>query len=355
MIKLHQTKQQLLLSTIKRNGLAGITNLALRYYEQKKVPNVVHYTPTALQIEITTACNLRCTMCEHTFMQQIGRNMKIGEFKKIVDENPNVQVVNITGIGEALMNKQFLDMVEYAKSRGIYVWFSDNFTFMNDANIERILNAGMDYIVMSLDGTTKETFEKIRVGAVFENVVSNFKKLMAERDRRGMKKPLMGINMVIVKENYREIEKMVGFAHELKADDLMYISIIMSDNTGNLSLWQLDPKETEPYVEAGKKTAEELGLRVIAWPTVHLKRAEKTGCAYPWLNPYITYNGDVLPCCYIPQMSNARLDPENIMGNVLKEPLSKIWNNEKYQEFRRKIKTKQPPTACRTCAKFYGQ
>ncbi len=352
---MHQTKQQLLLSTINRNGLAGITNLALRYYQQSKQPDNVDYTPTALQVEITTACNLKCTMCEHTYMQQIGRNLKIDGFRKIIDENPNVQIVNLTGIGEALMNKQFLDMADYAKSKGIYVWFSDNFTFLNDANIDRILKAGVDYIVMSLDGATKETFEKIRVGANFDVVTENFRKLKEERDKRGLKKPLMGINMVVVKENYKEIEMLVRKAHELKADDLMYISIIMSDTTGNLSLWQLEPKDTAPFVEAGKKTAEELGVKVIAWPTVHLKRAEKTGCAYPWLNPYITYNGDVLPCCYIPQMSNARLNPENVMGNIFKNPLKEIWNNEKYQEFRRKIKTKNPPNACRGCAKFYGQ
>jgi len=344
-----------LLNSIRRNGLLGVTNLALRYLEQKRQPNIAHYTPTALQIEVTTACNLKCTMCEHTFMQQIGINMKIGEFKKIIDSNPNVQIINVTGIGEALMNKQFLEMVEYAKSKGIYVWFSDNFTFMSDATIDRMLKAGVDYIVMSLDGATKETFEKIRVKAVFEQVTSNFKRLREERDRRALKKPLLGINMVVMKENFHEIEKIVRIAKELKADDLMYVSIVMSDSNGKLSLWQLEPKEIQPFADAAKKTAQELGIRVLAWPTIELKRTEKTGCAYPWLNPYITYNGDVLPCCYIPQMSNARLEPENVMGNIFREPLQKIWNNEKYQEFRRKIKTSNAPKACLGCAKFYGQ
>lgn len=352
---MHQTKQELVLSTMKRNGLLGLTNLALRYYEQNKQPNVAHYTPTALQIEITTACNLKCTMCEHTFMQQIGRHLKMNEFKKLIDSNPNIQVINLTGIGEALLNPEFLGMVEYAKQKGLYVWFNDNFTLMTKERMDRLLDSGVDYIIMSLDGATKEVFEKIRVKASFETVVSNFKKLMAERDARNLKKPLLGLNMVVVTENYHEIEPIVRLAHELKADDLMFISIVLSDNTGNLSLWKMNTEEIKPFVEKAKKTAEELGVRVIAWPTIKLLPSKQTGCAYPWLNPYISYNGDVIPCCYIPQMSNARLNAENVMGNAFMEPLSKIWNNEKYRDFRRKIKTKNPPSACRGCAKFYGQ
>jgi radical SAM protein with 4Fe4S-binding SPASM domain len=352
---MHQTKQEHLKHTIARNGISGITNLALRYYTQNKQADVVAYQPTALQIEITTACNLRCTMCEHTFMQQIGRHIKMNEFTKIIDENPNVQIINLTGIGEALLNPEFMKMVEYAKKKGIYVWFSDNFTLMTKERIEKILDAGVDYIVMSLDGATKETYEKIRVGANFEKVKENFKALMDERDKRKMVRPLMGINMVVVKDNYHEIDDVVKVAHELKAEDLMYVSIVMSDNTGNLSLWDLKGEEIKPYYDNAKKTAEELGMNVLAWPTIKLEKTEKTGCDYPWLNPYVGYNGDVLPCCYIPQMSDARMSKENIMGNVLETPLKKIWNNEKYQEFRKKIKSKNPPTSCRQCAKWYGQ
>ena len=152
-----QKKQELLFQTAKRNGLAGITNLALRYYERKKQPDNPSYSPTALQVEITTACNLKCTMCEHTYMQKVGGHLGLDEFKKLVDSNPNVQVFNITGIGEALMNPTFFDMVEYAKSKGIYVWFSDNMTLMSEKSAQRLLNAGVDFIVVSLDGATKDT------------------------------------------------------------------------------------------------------------------------------------------------------------------------------------------------------
>jgi radical SAM protein with 4Fe4S-binding SPASM domain len=174
------------------------------------------------------------------------------------------------------------------------------------------------------------------------------------RNKSNSSKPKIGINFVVLKSNFHEIEKIVELSQKLGVDILMFTSIIISDNTGNLSLWQVKAEQFFPYLERAKIKAAELGLKVISWPSLELRKQKKTGCFYPWLNPYITYNGDVLPCCYIPQMGNARFDSENIMGNILKNTLSEIWNNDKYIEFRKKIKTSSPPKVCRTCSKFYG-
>ncbi len=350
-----QDKKKLIFNTAKRNGISGLANLALRYYQQNKTPDKPNYTPTALQIEVTTACNLKCTMCEHSFMQQIGRNISFSEFRKIIDENPNVQVINLTGIGESLLNNEFIKMIEYAKQKSIYVWFNDNFTLMTEEKMNKMLDLKVDFIILSLDGATKQTYEKIRVGSDFEKVTQNFRKLVELRNKRNLTGLKIGINTVVLKENFSEIDQIVELAIKLNADNLMFSSIIMSDNTGKLSLWNLDEKEIIPFIEKGKKKAEEAGLRVIAWPATKFIKSEKTGCEYPWTNPYIGYNGDVLPCCFIPQMANARTHEENIMGNIFNEPLTKIWNGKKYIEFRKKIKSDNPPKSCKTCYKFYSQ
>ncbi len=349
-----QTKKNLVLQTIKRNGLAGITNLALRYYQHKKLPDKPGYSPTALQVEITTACNLKCTMCEHTYMQKVGGHMDFDQFKKLLDSNPNVQTLNITGIGEALMNPAFLDMVDYAKKKGIYVWFSDNMTLMTERSAKRLIGAGTDFIVLSLDGATKETFEKIRVGARFEHVLENTRRLIRLRDEQGKKTPLIGINCVITKENYTEIEQMVQLAHEMKIDKLMFMTIFVSTNTGKFSLYSVSKEEIEQVLGKAQETAKKLGVSVIAWPNPEVKMSKVTGCEYPWQNPYVGYNGDVLPCCFIPQESKGREREENIMGNIFKDDLGTIWNSEKFTSFRQRIKTNDAPISCKKCPKFYG-
>jgi MoaA/NifB/PqqE/SkfB family radical SAM enzyme len=208
-------------------------------------------------------------------MQKIGGNLKFREFKEIIDNNKNIQLINFTGIGEALLNPEFIEMIEYSKKKGIYVWFNDNFTLMNQEKAEKLIDAGVDFIVLSLDGATKETYEKIRVGAKFNKVTENFKKLNELRNKKKLLKPKLGINMVVLKENYMEIEEMVKLANELKADNLMYANIITSDNTGKLSLWNLTSSEIEEYVEAGKRKAKELKVEVIAWPVIKPQKQKK--------------------------------------------------------------------------------
>jgi radical SAM protein with 4Fe4S-binding SPASM domain len=287
-------------------------------------------------------------------MQKVGDHMKLEQFKKLLDTSPNIQTLNITGIGEALMNPFFLDMVEYAKKKGIYVWFSDNMTLMTEKTAQRLLDAGVDFIALSLDGATKETFEKIRVGARFEQVLENTRRLIRLRDTQGKKNPLVGINCVVTKENYLEIEQMVRLAHEMKIDRLMFMTILVSNSNGEFSLYSVSKADLDQVLDNAKKLAGELGVKVIAWPNSEVKMSKVTGCDYPWQNPYITYNGDVLPCCFIPQETNGRNREENIMGNIMKEDLKTIWNNENYVSFRQKIKSSNPPISCKKCPKFYG-
>ncbi|MFH0714666.1 MAG: radical SAM protein [Candidatus Diapherotrites archaeon] len=349
-----QSKKELLKGTIARNNLFGAVNLALRYAEQKRKPLHPHYTPTALQVEITTACNLKCEMCEHSFMRENPGNFSLESFKKLVDENPNVQVLNITGIGESLLHPDFLEMVEYAKEKGMYVWFTDNFTLWNEKSVSRLLDSKADFVVLSLDGATKEVYEKIRRGAQWEKVLQNLKLLKRERDSRKSPTPKLGVNFCILNENFFQVEKMVKLCNELGVDVLMYSTPLFSDHTGKLSLGKVDAEKLKTLTEKAQRTAAELGVRVLIWPDTSTAISTTTGCDYPWQNPYISYNGDVLPCCFIPQIPNARASAENVMGNVLQEKLEKIWNGGKFAEFRKKIKTSNPPTPCKTCPKFYG-
>lgn len=349
-----QKKQDLFLSAIRRNGLKGIANLALRFYEEKKQPDFPHYVPTALHVEITTACNLKCTMCEHTYMQKVGGQLDLNGFKKLIDSNPNLQVINITGIGENFMNPSFLEMVDYSKKKGIYTWFTDNMTLLTDKSIAKLLDAKLDLIVASLDGATDVTFEKIRVGAKFDRVLNNTKKLLQMRDERNLKSPLVGINCVVTKDNYMEMEKLVRLSHELKIDYLMFITILVSNSNGKFSLYSVSKEQINEVLQSAQNAAKELGVKVINWPNAEIKMTEKTGCDFPWKNPYITYDGNVLPCCYIPQESGGRFKEENIMGNIFTNEIKTIWNSEKYLSFRRKIKTKDPPSSCKSCPKFYG-
>ena len=89
----------------------------------------------------------------------------------MVEHLPKLKRVDLTGIGESLMNRDFFRIVEFLKSRGMYVTLNDNFTLMTEAAARRLIELEIDQIFLSLDGATKQTYEPIRVGANFDKVM----------------------------------------------------------------------------------------------------------------------------------------------------------------------------------------
>src|SRR3989338_9084009 len=120
-----QKRSELLKAVWKKDGLFGLLNLGTRFIESKTSPVGVHFFPTAMQIELTTACNLRCTMCEHSHLTQKPASMGFPEFKALLDSAPFIELVNFTGIGEILLNPDWEKIMQYAKGKGLYVWFND--------------------------------------------------------------------------------------------------------------------------------------------------------------------------------------------------------------------------------------
>ena len=116
-------------------------------------------------------------MCPRTHRVELGhwknRMMKFNTFKKIIDEGApkGLKAINLNNFGESF-NKNLVKMIAYAKSKGLLdVMLHTNGTVMNEKLAEDVINSGLDRIIFSLDSITKETYEKIRVNAKFEDTV----------------------------------------------------------------------------------------------------------------------------------------------------------------------------------------
>ena len=66
-----------------------------------------------MEIEVTTRCNLKCIICEHTYWDEPNRDMSFEQFKGIVDQFPKLKWIGLTGIGESFINKDFMKMLRY--------------------------------------------------------------------------------------------------------------------------------------------------------------------------------------------------------------------------------------------------
>ncbi|MFQ6085939.1 MAG: radical SAM protein, partial [Candidatus Bathyarchaeia archaeon] len=116
---------------LKNVSLPGALNLIQTYISMKTHPIHVHSLPTMVQIEPTLRCNLRCRMCVRTYWRKRSGDLGFENYQRIVDQFPHLRQLNLTGVGESLLNRDFFRMVEYAKSRKIYVKLFDSGTMLD--------------------------------------------------------------------------------------------------------------------------------------------------------------------------------------------------------------------------------
>ncbi|MDO8647802.1 MAG: radical SAM protein [Candidatus Diapherotrites archaeon] len=348
-----QSKKDLFLKALKNNGPLGILNIGLRTVDARLKPARTNFVPFTIQIDLTTNCNLKCKMCEHTYWKEKNRNLSLKEFKKIIDNIPSAALVNLTGRGENLMNPEIFKMIEYAKSKNIYVWFNDNMTLMHEANAKKVIDLGLDCIAISFDGATKKTYEHIRNGANFEKTIKNIKRLQELKKEAGTTKPELFLVMIVMKENYKEMPRFVELAKELEIPEIVFAGALTFKGSKAKSLKENPKKELEEINRKTQEKADELGIK-ITLPLHEPKAFAPKDCSYPWTTAYIDCYGNVIPCCFSTQRNDSKMHKESILGNAISQKFAEVWNSEKYIGFRKKLLSKDPPLICKTCERIKG-
>lgn len=162
--------------------------------------------PVDIIIETTNRCNLDCIMCPQSDLTRPRGEMSFDVWKKIIDE---IAAESITSriwcaiMGEPLLlGNKIITMIEYASKKGLNVHLNTNATLMNKDMTNALIESGVKEIIIGLDGTTKETYSKIRCGGDYEKVVQNSLYLLAKNN--GFVKVIM--QFIEMDENCHEIE-----------------------------------------------------------------------------------------------------------------------------------------------------
>src|SRR5918911_918913 len=165
--------------------------------------------PHFLQIEPVGQCNLRCQMCPIQFRRDGPPHgplafMPFENFTRIVDEFTALDHLHLQGLGEPMMHPRFFDMVDYAAAKGIRVTTNSNITLLNARRAELCVTSGLDWLHVSIDGATAQTYERIRVRAHFERVMRNLDLLLSARERLGSARPHVCMVAVVMREKLHE-------------------------------------------------------------------------------------------------------------------------------------------------------
>lgn len=112
-----------------------------------------------------------------------------------------------------MMHPRFFDMVAYAANKGIRVTTNSNGSLLNAQRAERCVTSGLDTLHISIDGTTAETYEAIRVGARFDRLLVNLETFVETRARLGSERPYLWLVLVIMRRNLHELPDLMHLAH----------------------------------------------------------------------------------------------------------------------------------------------
>src|SRR3954454_3010515 len=157
--------------------------------------------PRFLQVEPVGQCNLRCRMCPIPFRQDgppygPPAFMEFDTYTCLVDQFPDLEEIQLQGLGEPMMHPRFFDMVAYAVARGVRVGTNTNLTLLNARRAELCVTSGLHELHASIDGATAETYEHIRVRSHFDRILTNIERLMETRRRLASATPK--VRMVVV-------------------------------------------------------------------------------------------------------------------------------------------------------------
>jgi radical SAM protein with 4Fe4S-binding SPASM domain len=323
--------------------------------------------PSHLQLEITSACNLRCVMCLVRYRPPVNKlagAMRPELFHRLVDEVPGLNRLTLQGLGEPLLSPYLMEMVGAAVSRRITVGFNTNATLLNRRRAAELVDSRVDWLHVSVDGASAGTYEAVRDGADFDTVVANLAGLVQAKRAAGSGSPWIRVVFVAMRDNVSELPDLVRLLGAIGVDEVhvQNLSHSFSDAdpagryddirqfTADQALWTgADVDRAATAFGEATRVAGEHGVRLRLPRTgvpVGADPPAGRGCSWPWEAAYITSTGVVQPCCMV--MGDDRVS----LGRLSEQSFPQIWAGEPYREFRRRLSGDDPPEVCRGCSLY---
>lgn len=365
--------------------------------------------PKHLLIETTTRCNLRCRQCAHVIKKYDFADLDLETFHRLVPLFLHVEQVALYGHGETFLHKQFFAMLEELKKYDIFVYVTTNGTLITQEIAERLVDLKLDRLSFSLDAGTPELFNDIRLGADFHAVLDNIRLINSiKKQHHRDDQPVLSIMFCAMKSTIQELPKLIRLADQLNmTDGVAVINISEHDEQMQGECLVRYPEIAKRHLNEANQLATKLAIplggihsgfgnldidpvqisfrdrfyrnyrefarsfnrsallktklsrlyqrlftddQAADAPNGSVPVSPITGsssgqtirvkqCRDPWDFLFVDVHGNIRVCC----------TSHRIMGNLFQDDVLTIWNNEAYQEFRRKMVSADIPEECKTC------
>lgn len=295
--------------------------------------DIVWGMPWAASVEPTTACNLQCPQCiigTGSLTRDKG-TLSIGNFKSILEKiEKDIFYLTLYFQGEPFLNSEIFEMIRIARRKKIYVCTSTNAHFLSADNAQKIITSGLNKLILSIDGTTQESYSQYRKKGDLKVVMKGLENLLSAKINLRSSLPFVEIQFLVFKHNEHEINEIKKLSN-FKGVDRVVIKtaqIINHDDLGGA-------------MPADKKYSR---YRSNKNGRIERKKPLKNNCFKLRSSSVITWDGMVVPCCFDKNACHT-------FGSIFEKDLDELFYSTNAREFRKRIlKERALIEICRNCS-----
>lgn len=289
-------------------------------------------SPLSISFEPTTSCNLRCPECPsglRSFTRPTGMLSEELFISAIDQLHRRLLYLIFYFQGEPYLHPRFLDLVRYASGKGIYTATSTNAHFLNEENARKTVESGLDRLIISLDGTTQQTYQAYRVGGQLSKVLEGTRNVVKMKKALKSKTPYIVFQFLVVRPNEHQLEEVRQLARDMEVDDVWFKTAQIYDYAqGSPLIPTIDYYSRYQHDGQGNYS---------------LKNKLLNHCWRMWHSCVITWDGLVVPCCF-------DKDADYRMGDLKLESFDSLWQGPVYRRFRQSlIRSRTEIEMCRNC------
>ena len=293
--------------------------------------------PRAIQLQTLNACQAACVMCPWPrFKDQFARGRMDDElFDRISEEiagRDGVEAFIPMLQNEPLLDKRLFDRIARFKDRTrgrVAVELVTNGAFLTDEAIARIRDVRLDVLDISLDALHRETYQRIRKGLDYDQVMQGVERVLAA----DLPHTRVFVRLVRLEQNAREVAE---FVRAWQARGVSVFVYTANNRTGDVADWEQAARLREESLARPVQLARAVGRRAMREYFGH--------CPVPFATANILHDGTMLMCVH-------DWGRKVTIGNVRDASIAELWNGPRMREIRTLVAERRYTEipACRDC------
>lgn len=286
-------------------------------------------------VEVTNKCNADCATCvRKTWKDEVG-SMAQDQFSGLIDQMkgfPGLSTIHFGGFGEPLYHENFGNLLDKAAAAGLEIELTTNALLLTREMVEQIIERQVRRLTVSIDSAVEEQFNDIR-GYDLKLILDNMKELHALKKERQSRYPRVGIAVVLMRDNLRDLATMSRVGKDIGAE--YFLASHLLPHTEDMKDQICYGQNDIDFV----KIREDLPDLITQWPQWDLKTERR--CPFLLMKAcVVSWDGKVCPClnythtypCFV--LGRKKDIKQVSFGNVFESSLVDIWTSPAYLRFR---------------------